>query len=344
MTSELDATRPSPRPLGVPKSLSELSRDELPGTWCVFGVPISYDCQQLETPQAGPLAIRGSVPYFAGRPSDRFKRTFWDWTGQRELDLDALTPLDLGDIRYDQRLDTAVEVESRIRAATETICRAGGRPLVLGGEHWLTLPVVQAISSQQSDISVVHFDAHSDRYTTGRASSQTLNNSNVMRFVEALPGVKQLLQIGVRELEAMTASTSPTSDGSCLTRTVSAHEAVTQPVAAVFDGIPLGSRVYLTIDADVLDPSCAPEVGWPVMGGLSLRELMALVGYVVRSYTLVGADLVEVIAGSGQMNLAAMSLAKCALEIICADAAEAPGHADAPGGQTAASAPVLLAD
>lgn len=314
MTSEPDATRPSARPLGVPRRLSELS--ELPGTWCVFGVPVSYDCQRLETPGAGPAAIRGSVPYFAPRRADKFQRTFWDWNGQRPLDLDALAPVDAGDIRYNPRTDTAVEVENRIRVTADTVCRAGGRPLALGGEHWLTLPIVQAMSNWHAEISVVHFDAHTDRYTTGRAGSATLNNSNVMRFVESLPRVRHLLQIGVRELEA---GFSP-SDASAVTRTVSAKEAISLPAVEVFQSIPVGSKVYLTIDADVLDPSCAPEVGWPVMGGLSLRELMDLVGHVVRSYSLVGADLVEVTAGSGQMNLAAMSLAKCALEIICADA------------------------
>ena len=244
------------------------------------------------------------------------QRIFWDWNGQRQLDLDALAPIDTGDIRYNPREDIAANVENRIRVTTDSICGAGGRPLALGGEHWLTLPIIQAISSWHAGISVVHFDAHTDRYTTGRASSATLNNSNVMRFVESLPSVRHLLQIGVRELEAG----SSASDASASTRTVSAREATSLSAAEVFQSIPVGSKVYLTIDADVLDPSCAPEVGWPVMGGLTLRELMGLVKHAVGSYSLIGADLVEVTAGSGQMNLAAMALASCALEIICADA------------------------
>jgi agmatinase len=317
MTSQPGATRASGKPFGEPKELSELSaRNELPGTWCVFGVPVSYDCRGLETPSAGPAAIRGSIPYFGPLLAGRLRRSFWDWNGQRELDLDALAPADVGDIRYNARTDTAAEIEDRIRGTVDTICRAGGRPLVLGGEHWLTLPVLQALVNWHADLYVIHFDAHTDRYTTGRASSPTLNNSNVMRFAEALPGVRHLLQLGVRELEAG----SLVADAPASTRTVSAREVIGRPAAEVFASIPAGSRAYLTIDADVLDPSCAPEVGWPVMGGLSLRELMDLVGYAAREYSLVGADLVEVTAGSGQMNLAAMSLARCALEIVCADA------------------------
>lgn len=288
----------------------------------MLGVPVSYDCQQLETPSAGPAAMRGAVPYFSAHRAAQSQRAFWDWTAQRQLDLAALAPLDVGDVRYDRRTDTAVAVEDRIRLAIQAICGAGGRPLVLGGEHWLTLPVIQGLTTRHADVSVIHFDAHTDRYTTGRAGSVTVNNGNVMRFVAAEPGVRHLLQIGVRELDATMPSGPSPAQASAVTRTISAKEAIAGPAAEIFQSIPPGSPVYLTVDADVMDPAYAPEVGWPVMGGLSLRELTGLIEHAITSFRLVGADLVEVTAGSGRMNLAAMSMARCALQIICSASAD----------------------
>jgi agmatinase len=314
--SPAGATRPAARPIGDRADLAKLAAG-LDGRWCVLGVPVSYDCQQLETPSAGPAAIRGALPYFSVRRVPRGPGAFWDWTTQRHLDLAALTPFDVGDVRYDRRLDTAVAVEDRIRLAVESICAAGGRPLVLGGEHWLTWPVIRALSAQHTDISVVHFDAHTDRYSTDPSASMTLYNGNVMRFVAAEPGVRQLLQIGVRELEAMAPPEPSSAQPSAMTRTVSAREATTRPAAEVFRSITPGSPVYLTVDADVLDPAYAPEVGWPVMGGLTLRELMDLIEHATTSFRLIGADFVEVTGGSGRMNLAAMSMARCALQVIC---------------------------
>jgi agmatinase len=342
MTSPPSATKPAARPLGDRADLTELAARKLNGRWCVLGVPVSYDCQQLETPSAGPAAMRGALPYFSahraasGRAASG-QRTFWDWSAQRQLDLAALAPLDVGDLRYDRRTDTAVAVEDRIRLAVEAICGAGGRPLVLGGEHWLTLPVIQALSTRNADISVIHFDAHTDRYTTDRAASVTVNNGNVMRFVAAERGVRHLLQIGVRELDAAMPSGPSPSQPSAITRTVSAREAIARPATEIFEGLPPDGPVYLTVDADVLDPAYAPEVGWPVMGGLSLRELMDLVEYAIASFRLIGADLVEVTGGTGRMNLAAMAMARCALLVICSAAAGGPASPRLPGQSGAAT-------
>lgn len=332
MTSPADTTRPAARPLGDRANLAGLTA-ELNGRWCVLGVPVSYDCKQLETPSAGPAAIRGALPYFSARRVPQGQHAFWDWTTQRQLDLAALTPLDVGDLRYDRRTDTAVAVEDRIRLAVETICAAAGRPLVLGGEHWLTLPVIRALSARHADISVIHFDAHTDRYCTDGATSTAVYNGNVMRFVAAERQVRQLLQIGVREFDAMAPSGPSSAQPSAMTRVVSAREATTRPAAELFRSITRGSLVYLTIDADVLDPAYAPEVGWPVMGGLSLRELMDLIEYATTSFRVIGADLVEVTGGTGRMNLAAMSMARCALQIICSLSAWDPPQEPGPTGQ-----------
>ncbi|MBO3745261.1 arginase family protein [Streptosporangiaceae bacterium NEAU-GS5] len=301
----------SPYYLGKHCQACDLSAQLRPGQWCVFGVPISFDFEDATRGGMGPLLIRKSLPFLW----DGFPRLLWDWTSDSLVETMTNLPLDLGDIPYDRRTDRAYEVEDRIVRWAADIAGNGGRPLVLGGEHWITFPVLQGLTKHVGPVSVVHFDAHTDthRWIAPRGAEPRLRNNNVMTFVESLDGVERLLQIGVREYDVAIDLETAGASAKC---------AVIPPDAindAIFDGLPEGSKVYVTIDADVLDPAFAPEVGWPVPGGITVRQLLAMIRQIRRRYDVVGLDLVEVMGIGDGVNRAALAMARCALAFLADD-------------------------
>lgn len=309
--------RPSRNPVGTPAIWAELATRELAGQWCLFGVPVAYDCQQVHSPVGGPAAIRSSLALFSPVSGGDAGRKLWDWNRGRGLCLQDMLPLDLGDICHNRRADTAEAVERKIRLAAHEVFTAAGRPLVLGGEHWLTLPILQAAAQHHDRFSVIHLDAHTDRYA--ERNRDGLTNGNVMSHVESMDSVQRLVQIGIREFDlAPSAELPPLNPDK--TRVVSAREVrAGARIEQAFKDIPRGSPVYISIDADVLDPGAAPEVAWPVMGGLSFHEVDAVLRAAVQEFEVIGSDLVEVTSTDATRNLAAMALAGCASTLLLAD-------------------------
>lgn len=284
------------------------------GQWCVFGVPVSYDYRDAARGGMGPLLIRRSLPFlWTG-----FPRLLWDWTSDQAVETASLLPLDIGNIPYDRRLDRACDVEERITGAASVISSLGGRPLVLGGEHWVTYPVLRGIVEHTGPVHVVHFDAHSDthRLSIPRGRKPSLRNSNVITFVESLDQVEGVLQIGLREYDIAVDIGNLGAGDKCTV--IPADEVIARLNAndPIYESVPEGARVYVTIDADVLDPAFAPEVGWPVPGGITVAQLIGLLTELRNRCRIIGFDLVEVIGTEQDVNRAALAMARCVLTLV----------------------------
>ncbi|WP_202637746.1 arginase family protein [Bailinhaonella thermotolerans] len=278
----------------------------------MFGVPVAFDSDD-PLANGGPEAVRAALPYLWPRAP----RRLWDWNAGGVVDSAGVLPLDLGDVRYDRREDRAADVERRLTLAVGEITRHGGRPLILGGEHWLTYPVLAGLlGSGDRQVDVIHFDAHTDRPAAGSGGVGTLRNSNVMSFVEDLSGVRRLLQLGVREFDVLPPGHDEPPASKKAEVVACARLLGGESAESLFAPVEPGSSVYLSIDVDVLDPAVAPEVGWPVPGGLGLDRLLELIAYVGSAYDVVGADVVEVHGSAGRNNLAALAAARCVRRLV----------------------------
>jgi len=175
----------------------------------------------------------------------------------------------------------------------------GKRVAAVGGDHSISYGIIQAHAERYPGMGVLHLDAHADlrRAYEGFQWSHASIMNNVM---ERLPGVKTLVQVGIRDFCDDEHQQIVGSDG----RIVAYYDA--ELTRRRFDGIPwnrqvdeivskLPQEVYLSFDIDGLDPTLCPSTGTPVPGGLSFAEAVALVAGVVRSgRTIVGFDLTEV--------------------------------------------------
>lgn len=176
------------------------------------------------------------------------------------------------------------EVMAEIRRIASAIVEHDKFPLVLGGEHSITAPIVAAVASRHPGLSVLQIDAHADLRDTYMGSR--FNHACAMRRVLEYA---RCTQVGIRSLspeEARVIHTLPTEIFYDVT--MRSNE---DWIDRIVDS--LGESVYITIDCDGIDPAIMPAVGTPEPGGLSWYEMLALLRRVIESRRLVGCDLVE---------------------------------------------------
>lgn len=169
-----------------------------------------------------------------------------------------------------------------IEEKTARILADGKRPVMIGGEHLVTLGAVRAAAKRYPNLRVIHFDAHADLRDDYLGAA--LSHATVMRRVWDILGDGRIWQFGIRsglreEFEWGAAHTNLRRfDFGGLFDAVKALE-----------GIP----VYFTIDLDVLDPSVFPGTGTPEPGGVSFIQLLEAIYTVCKLLNIVACDLNE---------------------------------------------------
>ncbi|MBR1444300.1 MAG: agmatinase [Firmicutes bacterium] len=169
-----------------------------------------------------------------------------------------------------------------IEAMASEVFSSGKKPLVVGGEHLISLPVIKEAYKKYNDLCIIHFDAHTD--LRDEYLGQKLSHSSVLRRVWDLTGDGRIFQFGIR---------SGTRE-----EFYWANEGHTFLNKFNFNGLDkavqeIGSRnVYLTLDLDVLDPSLMSGTGTTEAGGVSFNELINALK-TISALNIIGADIVE---------------------------------------------------
>jgi len=272
-------TAPDPRqPLSLPLATSAAAfggaaaavRD--PKNARVLIVPVPYDATTtyLSGTRQGPAAIL--------RASQQLE-LFDEETGREMQELGIAT---LDEVEVDAGGPTAMV--ARVRSLGERILAAGLFPLMLGGEHLLSLGMIQALAGKAERLSILHLDAHGDLRETYQGTPYS--NACVMRLAS---DYGSLISVGIRALSVeehrwLRERNLPVFYAGEIRRRPDWQEEVLAH---------LGPDVYLTIDLDVFDPAEMPAVGTPEPGGLHWYEILDLVRLVCHRRRVVGADVME---------------------------------------------------
>jgi agmatinase len=191
-----------------------------------------------------------------------------------------------------------------IQSAVSGLLEKGVRPLCLGGEHTVTLPVIKALKRVHPELVVLHLDAHSDLRDEYEGSF--LNHATVMRRVHEVLGEDRLIQLGIR------AGTKEEFSWMRENRTLMQWgPAADKTLLKRVDGRP----VHVTLDVDVLDPACLPATGNPEAGGWFYRDLEVFF-LAMRRVNLVAADVVELNPGLDAAEVGAITAAKIVRELL----------------------------
>ena len=171
---------------------------------------------------------------------------------------------------------------SQIEEHTEKILADGKRPLMIGGEHLVTLGAVRAAVKKYPDLHVIHFDAHADLRDDYLGA--TLSHATVLHRVWDLVGDGRIFQFGIRSGDKSEFDWGREHVSTCKFDFSGLAETVDQLA---------DKPVYFTLDLDVLDPSVFPGTGTPEAGGVSFLQLLDAIQTVGRLQNLVGCDVNE---------------------------------------------------
>lgn len=286
MTQDPHPTRSSPTyPFaGIPTFLrSEICTDldKLDADIAVVGAPTDEGSPFLPGSRLGPRGIRehslrfGTDGYYDHRKRKQFL--------ERELKEGRI--VDVGDVDV---LPTNVEdTFANITTVVQQILARGALPVVLGGDHAISFPVVRAFSEP---LHVVHFDAHID-YAPFRHGFE-FTNAHAFRHIHHMAHVQSLTQVGVRSLRNPRSWMEDSiADGNSV---ISVYELRERGPRPLFADLPEGERCYVSIDIDVLDLPLVPGCVSAEPNGMTYEELRDCLEAIAERMDVVGLDLVEV--------------------------------------------------
>ncbi|MFF3554146.1 agmatinase [Streptomyces tsukubensis] len=296
----------SPRYAGI-ATFARLPRlDDVPrADIAVVGVPFDSGVSYRPGARFGPAHIREASrllrPYNPAQDVEPFA---------------AQQIADAGDISANPfNLDEAV---AQIQAAAEELTADGTRLLTLGGDHTIALPLLRAVAKRHGPVAVLHFDAHLDTWDTYFGAPVTHGTPFRRASEEGLIDLTAGLHVGTRG--PLYSRQDLRDDERLGFAVISSPEMETEGLPRAIERMlaRLGDRpVYLSIDIDVLDPAHAPGTGTPEAGGMTSRELLAMIR-ALRGTNLVGADVVEVAPAYDHAQLTAVAAAHTAYEILSA--------------------------
>ncbi|MGI0141054.1 MAG: agmatinase [Candidatus Micrarchaeales archaeon] len=200
-------------------------------------------------------------------------------------------------------LSSPQNMVKRISKEVGLIIDSGKVPLILGGEHTITIGAVDAFAKKNKNFSVVQLDAHAD--TRDEMFNTKYMHATAMARCSEL--AKNVVGVGIRSTDAPLDPKNKRAKSFFMEEVKrKGIEAVAKEVAKLTE-----KEIYLTIDADVFDPSEMPSVGTPEPDGLRFNDAMVLIKELAKSKKLLGFDIVELspISGLHAPNYALAKLA-----------------------------------
>lgn len=260
----------------------------------VTGIPFDSATSNRPGTRFGPRGIREASTQLSWEKLD-------DW----DFDVfDRLAVVDYGDCNFD--FGKPETIPASIQKHANNIISQSVGLLTLGGDHFITYPILKAHAEKYGALSLIHFDAHSDTWDDdGRVDHGTMFYHAAK---EGIVNAEQSVQIGLRTFN------EETWGYNCV-KAPWVHE---QGITAVVDRIHEivnDNLCYLTFDIDCLDPSYAPGTGTPVIGGLSTHQAQQILRG-LSGINLVGMDLVEVAPAYDVGEITSLAGASLALEML----------------------------
>lgn len=238
----------------------------------VWGIPFDSATSNRPGARFGPQGVRRASATFDGDPQ-------YPWG----LDIFAdLAVVDYGDCSFDY--GQAATIPATIEAQARNIL-SGAHLFSIGGDHFVTYPLLKAHAEKHGPMALVQFDAHQDTWHDD--GSRVDHGTCIGRAVdEGLIVPEKSIQIGIR-------THAPRDCGIEIVDALSAHEMTPTQIAERIYARTQGMKSYLTFDIDCLDPAHAPGTGTPVCGGLSMAQIMGVFKHLIN-IDFVGGDVVEI--------------------------------------------------
>lgn len=305
--TEIDTafTRPSQRGLAFENAFAgatsflrrSYTKDLLGVNLAITGVAFDQAVTHRAGARFGPRAIREASTLMPYDPPH-------GWPTNPLADMNII---DYGDLAFDYA--KTMDFPDALSAHITGILTAGAGSITLGGDHYITLPILRAYAEKYGPLSVIHFDAHSDLWADDDMARIDHGTMMYKAVKQGYVDPTRSVQIGIR-------TTTEDYLGFHVITARQLHEKGHDWVTAQAKSIVADHQTYLTFDIDALDPAYAPGTGTPVWGGLHSWQAAAILRD-LAGINLVGGDIVEVSPPYDTTGATAIAAAHIAYELIC---------------------------
>ena len=270
----------------------------------ITGIPFDTAVTNRPGTRFGPEAVRKASAQNAWGP-------YWPWMFDP---FDTLSVVDYGDCFFDWGRQSAAPqaIEDHISG----IVAGGASSLVIGGDHYISYPVMRAYAKVHGPLSLIQFDAHRDVEPEegGRIDHGTMFNIAIQ---EGVIDPKRSVQVGIR-----TTYEGERTYGMNILYADRVHTSSAEEIAAEIKHTVGNHKAYMTFDIDCLDPAYAPGTGTPVPGGLTTHQALSIMRK-MTDIDFAGMDVVEVSPPFDHAEVTALAGAAIALEYLCIRAHQA---------------------
>lgn len=269
----------------------------------LLGLPYDFAVGYRPGARFAPNALREASGRYAPGPEG------WFDLETETYRLRGLRIVDAGDV--DPAQLEYPETFRRITEAARALRERVQLPVLVGGDHSVTYPILRAYDDLE-ELYILQLDAHLD-FSDSRNGTRFSNSSPFRRAVEDLPAIKHITTVGLRGLR-----TNPEAYQAAKNRghTLITSSKVRENLPWVLEQLPKGRKVYVSFDADVLDPAILPGTSSPEVEGLTYGEAMAVLQQAIWQNQLIGFDLVELVPSLDQSGRSALVGARLLAEVL----------------------------
>ncbi|MCF0226470.1 MAG: agmatinase [Methanobrevibacter sp.] len=261
-------------------------------SWGIIGVPFDSTTSYHSGTRLGPIVVREAsygLEVFNVEFNNNINNNFYDFGDSNVIPGNCEETINIVKSNVLELMDYKI------------------KPILIGGEHSITLGAIEALKRQYDDLTIVHLDAHRD--LADELIGERYSHGTVMRRIHEL-GVSEIIQIGIRSASIDEENFIKGSN----IQTFKSREVENNMNNLISYLSQIKTPIYLTIDMDVLDPSFAPNVGNPTPMGITIKDIQDILESLVAK-DIVGFDVVET-ATDKLGDITAISAAKIIYDFL----------------------------
>ena len=279
--------------------------DNIEAEVAILGAPFDFGTQFRAGARFGPRGIREASTLFSFGHGGAY-----DFEDDATYLDENIRIVDLGDVDI---IHTNTEQSHKnIEAGVKKILSAGALPVIIGGDHSINIPIINAYKDQKP-FHLIQIDAHLD--FVDERHGVKFGHGNPMKRASEKPYITGLTQIGIRNVSstAKEGYEDAQSKGSDI---ISVRQQRKLGVLKTIKRIKGSKRVYVTIDIDAFCPSIAPGTGTPSHGGFLYYEVLEMLQEISKKHQVIGVDLVEVAPDYDQSGSTSILAAQLLMNFI----------------------------
>lgn len=289
--------------------------DMLTADVAFLGMPYDYGSPQWVQPgtRFGPNGMRQArSAYNYADPREVKHAPGWYNVEEDRIELEDVTMADCGDV-YIEPWEGMKNLD-RLTTSVRKILQQGAFPLVVGGDHTISYPIVRGFDKYDS-LSILHIDAHLD-FEDPRP--ERVDNTTPFRRISELPFIDHITQIGARSPFPLRSKRAYEDAIAWGEQVYTVKKMRKMGIQKMVDAMPEAKYTYISFDIDGLDPTIAMGTSTPMPSGLFLDEAVEIIERVSKKTTIVGMDLVEFTPEFDVSNVTSRTVAELLLFALSA--------------------------